>query len=184
MQKCASAWFPPPEAPRAGWILVRRAIFSSLASNWLPGGRSLAVQRLNRVQNRLDLLLADPVTGASSLLLREQDPYWVDVADSYRFLEDGKRLLWSSAREGYRHFYLYSIDGKLLHTITRGDWEVTDLAGVDESSKDHLLRLHGAKPPRAPSVSHRLRRQACHPPYRNSRHAHHLDEPDLRLLSR
>jgi dipeptidyl-peptidase-4 len=103
--------------------------------NWLPGGRSLAVQRLNRVQNRLDLLLADPATGASSLLLREQDPYWVDVADTYRFLEDGKRLLWSSSREGYRHFYLYSIDGKLLHTITRGDWEVTDLAGVDESSK-------------------------------------------------
>jgi len=103
--------------------------------NWLPSGQGLAVQRLNRVQNRLDLLLADPATGSTSLLLREQDPYWVDVSDSYRFLQDGKHFLWSSARDGFRHLYLYSTEGKVSHAITRGDWDVTAIAGVDETAK-------------------------------------------------
>lgn len=103
--------------------------------DWIPRGHGLAVQRLNRVQNRLDLLLADPATGAAKLLLREQDPYWVDVTDDYRFLEDGKLFLWPSTREGYRHLYLYSTEGKLLHPVTHGDWEVSGLAGVDEASK-------------------------------------------------
>jgi dipeptidyl-peptidase-4 len=103
--------------------------------DWLPGGQGLAVQRLNRIQNRLDLLVADPSTGAASVLLREQDPYWINVTDSYRFLKDGKQFLWSSEREGFRHLYLYGMDGKLKHTVTRGEWEVTSLAGVDEAAK-------------------------------------------------
>jgi dipeptidyl-peptidase-4 len=103
--------------------------------NWLPAGQGLAVQRLNRIQNRLDLLLADPATGSTSLLLREQDTSWVDVSDSYRFLQDGKHFLWSSARDGFRHLYLYSMEGKVSHAITRGDWDVTAVAGVDEAAK-------------------------------------------------
>src|SRR5712692_3613321 len=102
--------------------------------DWLPTGQGLAVQRLNRIQSRLDLLVANPSTGAASLLLREQDPYWVNVTDSYRFLKDGKHFLWSSEREGFRHLYLYSMDGKLKQTVTRGEWEVTSLAGVDEAA--------------------------------------------------
>ena len=103
--------------------------------DWLPGGQGLAIQRLNRIQNRLDLLAANPATSAASLLLREQDPYWVNVTDSYRFLKDGKHFLWSSERDGFRHLCLYSMDGKLRQTVTRGEWEVTSLAGVDEAAR-------------------------------------------------
>ena len=103
--------------------------------DWLPTGKGVAVQRLNRIQNRLDLLVADPATGAASLLLREQDPYWVDVTDIYRFFADGKRFLWSSSRSGFRHLYLYSMEGKLLQAVTHGEWEVTGLEGVDETAK-------------------------------------------------
>jgi dipeptidyl-peptidase-4 len=103
--------------------------------DWLPGGQGLAVQRLNRIQNRLDLMIADPSTGAASLLLREQEPYWINVTDNYRFLKDGKPVLWSSEREGFRHLYLYTMEGKLAHTLTRGEWEITALAGVDEAAK-------------------------------------------------
>ena len=103
--------------------------------DWLPGSQGVAVQRLNRIQNRLDLLAADASTGATSLLLREQDPYWINVTDIYRFLKDGKHFLWSSEREGFRHLYLYSMDGKLVRALTRGEFEVTGLAGVDEAAK-------------------------------------------------
>ena len=101
---------------------------------WLPDSRSLAVQRLNRIQNRLDLLLADPQTGSSRVILAEADPYWVNLADDLRFLKNGQEFLWSSERDGFRHLYRYSIDGRQLAQLTRGDWEVTGLAGVDETA--------------------------------------------------
>jgi len=49
------------------------------------------------------------------------------------FFKDGKRFLWSSERTGYRHLYLYDLDGKLLGQITKGEWEVTSLNAVEES---------------------------------------------------
>ena len=103
--------------------------------DWLADAQSLAIQRLNRIQNRLDLMLADASSGAAKLLLREQDATWINLSDAYRFLKDGKRFVWSSERTGYRHLYLYSMDGKLERAITEGEWEVTALSGVDEAAK-------------------------------------------------
>ncbi len=98
---------------------------------WMPDSRFLAVQRLTRVQNRLDVLAADASTGETRLILREQDPAWVNVSDDLRFLDDGKRFLWSSERDGYRHLYLYSNEGRELRRLTNGAWEVRGLLGVD-----------------------------------------------------
>lgn len=101
---------------------------------WLPNSRSLAVQRLNRIQNHLELLVADAQTGASKVVLEEADPYWVNVTNDLRFLKSGQEFLWSSERSGFRHLYRYSIDGRPLAQLTRGDWEVTEVAGVDEAT--------------------------------------------------
>src|SRR4029077_17921141 len=83
-------------------------------------------------QTQLDLLRADAETGKSSVLLTEKDAYWINVADDLRFLKDGKRFLWSSERSGYRHLYLYGLDGKEIAQLTKGDWEVTGVEAVDE----------------------------------------------------
>jgi dipeptidyl-peptidase-4 len=101
---------------------------------WLPDSKGVAVQRLNRIQNRLELLVADPLSGASRLALAETDPYWINVADDLRFLKNGAELAWSSERSGFRHLYRYAKDGRLLAQLTRGDWEVTSVACVDESA--------------------------------------------------
>jgi dipeptidyl-peptidase-4 len=101
--------------------------------NWLPDSRRLAIQRLNRDQNILDLLLADASTGKSSTLLTEKDQYWVNVNDDLNFLKDGKRFLWASERTGYRHLYIYGLDGKQISQLTKGDWEVNQVDGVDET---------------------------------------------------
>jgi dipeptidyl-peptidase 4 len=102
--------------------------------NWLPDSRRVAIQRLNRDQNKLDLLLADAATGKSSTLLSEKDPYWINVNDDLHFLKDGKHFIWSSERTGYRHIYLYGLDGKEIAQLTKGDWEVSHMDGVDETS--------------------------------------------------
>lgn len=101
---------------------------------WLPNSKGVAVQRLNRIQNRLDALVADPVTGASRFILQESDPHWINLADDWRFLKDGAELLWSSERSGFRHLYRYATDGRLLAQLTRGEWETTGVACVDESA--------------------------------------------------
>jgi dipeptidyl-peptidase-4 len=102
--------------------------------NWLPDGRRLAIQRLNRAQNRLDLWLADASGGVSTVILTETDPYWINVSDDLYFFSDGTRFLWSSERSGPRHLYLYDVSGNLLEQLTRGDWQVASLAGVDEKN--------------------------------------------------
>src|SRR6266700_1414622 len=101
--------------------------------NWLNDSKHLAIQRLNRTQTILDLLIADAATGKTRAALTEKDPYWINVSDDLHFLKDGKRFLWSSERSGYRHLYLYDLEGKQLGQITRGEWEVTSLDAVDET---------------------------------------------------
>ena len=101
--------------------------------NWLNDSKHIAIQRLNREQNTLDLLIADAATDKTRTALSEQDPNWVNVSDDLYFFKDGKRFLWSSERTGYRHLYLYDLDGKLLAQLTKGEWEVTSLNAVEES---------------------------------------------------
>ena len=100
---------------------------------WLPDSKHLVIQRLNRAQTQLDLLEADASSGASREVLTEKDPYWINIGDELYFLRDGKRFIWASERSGYRHLYVYDLQGKELAQLTRGDWEVTELDAVDET---------------------------------------------------
>jgi dipeptidyl-peptidase 4 len=101
--------------------------------NWVPDSKRLAIQRLNRTQTTLDLLIADTGTGKTRTAVTETDANWINVSDDLYFLKDGRRFLWSSERSGYRHLYLYDLDGKQLTQITKGEWEITSLNAVDES---------------------------------------------------
>lgn len=101
---------------------------------WLPDGHHLAIERLDRFQHTLDLFLADTLTGKTQLLLTEQDKYWINLSDDLHFLKDDKGFLWSSERTGFRHLYLYDMQGKQQAQLTHGDWEVTHLDAVDETT--------------------------------------------------
>ncbi len=101
---------------------------------WLPDSTALAIQKLNRIQNRLELRLL-PATGRPGrTLLEETDRWWINIADDLAFLEDSPRLLWSSERDGFRHLYLYTLDGAVERRLTNGDWEVTGVQCVDEDN--------------------------------------------------
>lgn len=102
--------------------------------NWLPDSKHVSIQRLNRAQTNLDLLIADATSGTSRVALTEKDQYWINVSDDLRFLQDGQRFLWSSERSGYRHIYLYNLEGKELAQLTKGEWEVSAIDAVDEKA--------------------------------------------------
>jgi len=87
--------------------------------NWLPDSKRLAIQRLNRTQTIVDVLLSDATTGKSSTILSDQDDYWINVSDDLHFLKAGKRFLWSSERSGYRHLYLHDFSGRQPLQLTK-----------------------------------------------------------------
>ncbi|HEY3172885.1 MAG TPA: S9 family peptidase [Thermoanaerobaculia bacterium] len=101
------------------------------AFSWTADSRSVCYRLLNRAQNREEVRLFTPAAGTSKTLFLEQDPYWVNVADAPRFLRDG-RYVWKSERTGYAHLFVGRAAGGEPKPITRGDWLVDKIAGVDE----------------------------------------------------
>ena len=100
--------------------------------DWAADGNSILVQRMSRDQKRLDVLRVDPATGKSSLLFSETSSTWVNLTDNLKPLGDGS-LIWSSERSGFSHLYRWKA-GKWTQ-LTRGDWTVEKVAGVDEKAK-------------------------------------------------
>ena len=69
------------------------------------------------------------------MLLSEKDSYWINLSDILYFMKGAPQFVWSSERSGYRHLYLYGLDGKLVRQLTDGPWEVTSLDAVDEQKQ-------------------------------------------------
>jgi dipeptidyl-peptidase-4 len=108
--------------------------------NWLPDGKTLAIQRESRDQRRLDLLFADIDTGRSRVVLSETSSTWIDLSDELTFLRHSREFVWASSRDGYRHLYLYDYEGHLLRQLTAGNWSVDDfrtraIKGIDEKNR-------------------------------------------------
>jgi len=101
--------------------------------NWAADGSVAYVQRLSRDQKRLDLLSVDPATGASRVIASQTSKAWVNVTHDFKALKDGN-FIWSSEESGWRHLYLYNKDGRRLRAITRGDYPVKALDGVNQET--------------------------------------------------
>ena len=102
---------------------------------WTRDDNSLVVYWMNRHQDNLKLLLTKAQTGASTVLYEEKNKYFVEINDDWWYLKDGKHFLFTSEKNGYRHLYLYSLDGKTKTQLTNGKYEITDVSGVDEANK-------------------------------------------------
>ncbi len=133
--------YEPQRYPKAGEpnAVVRVGVVSAKSgkTRWMDAGGTsdtLFVQRLNRIQNRLDLLRVDAASGKAAVVLTEQDPHWVNLGPGPWFLKDGAEFLWTSERDGFHHIYRYSAEGELLAQLTSGDWEVTGLCAVNEAA--------------------------------------------------
>ena len=101
---------------------------------WFPRSDRLAVIRLDRLQTVLGLLGCDAQTGACAPVLEERDPRWLNLLGEPRFFDDGARFLWLSERDGYAHVYVVNANGLVERQLTRGEWTVSEIAGVDEKA--------------------------------------------------
>ncbi|NCB85205.1 MAG: S9 family peptidase [Bacteroidia bacterium] len=104
---------------------------------WTKEQDKLAVFVLNRNQNRLDMIYAHPKSLVSKLILREEDKYYVDydIIDDIYFTGDGKYFTFVSERNGWRHAYLYNMNGTLSKALTQGNFDVTKVYGYDETKQ-------------------------------------------------
>lgn len=115
---------------------------------WAPDGKSIFVGILNRDQNCFTMNRYDAATGQHLLtLFTEQNERYVEPQHDLYFLPgDAQKFIWQSRRDGWNHLYLYQTDGKLIHQITSGEWEVTDLFGLDCEGKTVYYESTAASP--------------------------------------
>lgn len=115
-------WMQVPGVPSDNYIA---------RMEWAGDSDTLVLQHLNRLQNTNDVLLADVKTGLVRTVYEDRDSAWVDVVDDLRWIHDSKEFLWVSERDGWRHVYRVSRDGKQVLLVTAGSFDVIDIVGVD-----------------------------------------------------
>ena len=118
-----TTWIQVPGDPRNNYV------------PWMEwaGPAELLIQHMNRRQNADDLLLADAASGATRTVLAERDSAWVDLVGSVPWLDGGRRFLWTSERDGWRHAYSVSRDGSDVRLVTPGAFDVVQVEGVDSA---------------------------------------------------
>ncbi|NDP21017.1 MAG: S9 family peptidase [Paludibacter sp.] len=104
---------------------------------WTNSIDQLAIFKLNRNQNKLEMFFTNPKSTVSKLILKQEDKYFIDYEniDFLRFFQDNQFFIAVSELDGYRHVYQYRINGTLVKQLTKGNWDVTDVYGFDETKK-------------------------------------------------
>lgn len=104
---------------------------------WTNSPELLSIIRMNRLQNKLEILHADVSSGQTDLILTETSDTYVDIDynDNLTYLDDNDGFIRTSEQSGYKHVYLYEMDGELVRQVTEGDYVVDELVGFDEERK-------------------------------------------------
>lgn len=110
---------------------------------WAGNSNELIVQHLNRLQNQSDLLLCNAQSGASQVIYTEKDSAWIDILPlwdndyiwgGWDWISGGKEFIWPSEKDGWRHLYRITRDGKKEVRITNGNYDVMEISGIDEKN--------------------------------------------------
>jgi len=103
---------------------------------WVPDANNLLIMRLNRNQNNLDIMAANPYTGDARILYTEKNKRYIDESflDAFTILDDGRWIV-TSERDGWSHLYLHDSNGFQTAQITNGKFDVTKFYGYDAVRK-------------------------------------------------
>ncbi|BAV08608.1 dipeptidyl peptidase IV [Filimonas lacunae] len=108
---------------------------------WAYNSTELILQQLNRKQNESKIFICNSATGDARGIYQETDNAWIDIKarwseepTGWEWLHDGKDFLWVSEKDGYRHIYLVSRDGKKEKLVTTGKYDILSIDAIDEKS--------------------------------------------------
>ncbi|MBN8246444.1 MAG: S9 family peptidase [Verrucomicrobia bacterium] len=101
---------------------------------WTPNGVHLLLQQFNRLQNTNLVMVANPRSGATRVVLRETDAAWVDNLNPFRWTDPKGGFVWLSERDGWRHAYRAGADGESFTRVTGGDFDVIAVEAQDNAA--------------------------------------------------
>jgi len=102
--------------------------------DWVPNTSDIILQQLNREQNTSRIFVANTQTGTVKNIYTETDKAWIDAAPEWHWINSGKEFIWVSEKDGWRHQYRITKDGKKQTLITKGDYDVIKTALIDEKN--------------------------------------------------
>lgn len=106
---------------------------------WTMDANIVSIVRMNRHQNKLDIMFANATTGETKIIYSETTDTYIDIhegeGDYVYFTDDKKSFIIMNETDGFNHLYLYDISGKLVNQITKGNWDVVNFKGIDEKTK-------------------------------------------------
>ena len=114
---------------------------------WSPDEKYVFIAKVNREQNHMWLEQYDAVTGAfMKVLFEETNPRYVEPCEPMIFTPKGDQFLWYSMRDGYKHLYLYNLDGTLVKQVTKGEYEVEGFIQFDKKGENIFIYANKGNP--------------------------------------
>lgn len=101
---------------------------------WTKDANELCIYRMNRHQNKLELLLANANDGATKKIYEEENKYYIEINDNLQFIDDGQSFIFNSEKSGYNHFYKWNWHTQQLTSLTNGNYDIDQLIGIDEAN--------------------------------------------------
>lgn len=102
---------------------------------WTNDAGKLCVFRMNRLQNHLDLMLADAASGNTDIIYTEDNPAYIEINDNLEFLPDNASFIFNSEQSGYNHLYRWNWKASKLTDLTDGTFDVDALVSIDQKKK-------------------------------------------------
>lgn len=102
--------------------------------DWIPNSNEIIIQQLNREQNQTNVYVCNVLNGAATSIYTETDKAWIDPIDDFTWLGTNKEFIWVSEKDGWKHYYRISRNGKKETLITKGNYDVIESALVDEKN--------------------------------------------------
>lgn len=101
---------------------------------WIPNTNEVILQQLNREQNQSKVFVANAATGSITEIYTETDKAWIDPTDGWVWLNGNKEFIWESEKDGWKHLYRISKDGKKQTLINNGNYDVISVNLIDEKN--------------------------------------------------
>jgi dipeptidyl-peptidase-4 len=116
-------WFNIPGDPRNNYLA---------RMDFIPNSNEVMIQQLNRLQNTNKVWIGNVKSMELNKILTDKDDAFLDIHDNIQWLENEKYFTWTSEKDGWRHLYQVSRDGKEMELITKGDFDVVNINCIDE----------------------------------------------------